>query len=81
MASQLDKPSQWTTGGDPPTDKQSGFLKTLAVSKNADVKPEEMNKSEASMKINELKNAETKDPGAVAGESENVWKLFVAFRA
>ena len=70
MASQLDKPGQWATGGDPPTEKQAGFLKTLAASKNADVNPEEMTKSEASMKINELKNAETKDPGATAGECE-----------
>ena len=67
MTSQLDKPGQWATGAEPPTDKQAGFLKTLAASKNADVNPVDMNKSEASMKIDELKNSETKNPNAEAG--------------
>ncbi|KAK3170904.1 hypothetical protein OEA41_002988 [Lepraria neglecta] len=60
MASQLDNPSQWTTGNDAPTDKQKAFINTLASQKGAsDVDPSSMNKSEASAKINELKNAET----------------------
>lgn len=68
MASQLDKPSQWVTGGDAPTEKQKAFLNTLAADKDAQVDPSSMNKSEASMKIDELKNAETKNPSATAGE-------------
>ncbi|KAL8670265.1 MAG: hypothetical protein Q9168_005184 [Polycauliona sp. 1 TL-2023] len=66
--SQLDKPSQWATGGDAPTDKQKGFLSTLASSKNADVNPDSLNKSEASAKIDELKNAPTQNADATAGE-------------
>ena len=65
--SQLDKPSQWATGSEPPTEKQTSFLHTLAASKNADVDPSSLNKSEASMKINELKNSETTNPDAQAG--------------
>lgn len=74
MTSQLDKPSEWATGADAPTDKQKAFLSTLAADKDAPLDPASLNKSEASIKINELKNAETpprKDPGAagaVAGE-------------
>ena len=67
MTSQLDKPGQWATGSEPPTEKQTAFLKTLVASKNADVDPSNLNKSEASMKINELKNSETKNPEAEAG--------------
>ena len=69
MASQLDKPSQWTTGGDAPTEKQKAFISTLSAEKGAsDVDPSTMNKSEASSKINELKNAETRNPDATAGQ-------------
>lgn len=69
MTSQLDKPSEWATGADAPTDKQKAFLSTLAADKDAGpIDPANLNKSEASIKINELKNAETpqKDPGAAA---------------
>lgn len=68
MTSQLDNPSQWATGNDAPTEKQKAFLSTLAADKDAQVDPARMNKSEASSKIDELKNAESKDPGAAAGE-------------
>lgn len=71
MTSQLDKPSEWATGADAPTDKQKAFLSTLAADKDAPIDPSSLNKSEASMKINELKNAESKNPGggtASAGE-------------
>lgn len=64
MSSQLNNPAQWATGADAPTDKQKGFISTLAASKNADINPGSLNKSEASQKINELKNAETKNPDA-----------------
>ncbi|KAL2050152.1 hypothetical protein ABVK25_009513 [Lepraria finkii] len=51
MASQLDNPSQWTTGNNAPTDKQKAFINTLASQKGAsDVDPSSMNKSEASAK-------------------------------
>ena len=66
MTSQLDKPGEWTTGGEPPTKKQTAFLSTLAESKGVDLQPNELNKGEASQKINELKNAETKQPEANA---------------
>ena len=68
MTSQLDKPSEWATGSDAPTSKQKAFLSTLAADKDAPVDPAGMTKSQASQKINELKNAETKNPGATAGE-------------
>lgn len=74
--SQLDNPSQWATGADAPTDKQKSFISTLAASKNAEVDPNSLNKSEASQKINELKNAETQNPNAIAGEpiqDPNTW--------
>ncbi|KAL8676550.1 MAG: hypothetical protein Q9224_006394 [Gallowayella concinna] len=66
--SQLNNPSQWTTGADPPTDKQKGFISTLASSKNVSVDPSSLNKSEASAKINELKTAPTQNPDAEAGQ-------------
>ncbi|KAG8528088.1 uncharacterized protein KY384_007004 [Bacidia gigantensis] len=67
MASQLDKPGQWATGNDAPTEKQTAFLQTLASSKGVEnLKPNELNKSEASQKINELKNAEPANPEAEA---------------
>ncbi|KAL8946847.1 MAG: hypothetical protein Q9222_006812 [Ikaeria aurantiellina] len=62
--SQLDKPSQWATGAEAPTDKQKSFVSTLANSKGAsDVNPDSMNKSEASAKINELKEQPTQMDG------------------
>ncbi|KAL9626457.1 MAG: hypothetical protein Q9204_007289 [Flavoplaca sp. TL-2023a] len=66
--SQLDNPSQWTTGNDAPTDKQKGFISTLASSKNVSVDPDSLNKSEASSKINELKDAPTQNADATAGQ-------------
>lgn len=69
MTSQLEKPSQWATGNDAPTEKQKAFISTLAAEKDAsNIDPSSMNKSEASTKINELKNSETQNPGATAGE-------------
>lgn len=69
MSSQLDNPSQWVTGSDPPTKKQKTFLSTLASQKGVtDVDPSSLNKSEASQKIDELKNAETKNQDAEPGE-------------
>jgi len=74
--SQLDKPAQWATGAEAPTDKQKSFISTLAASKKVDVNPDSLNKSEASQKINELKNAETQNPDAAAGQpiqDPNTW--------
>ncbi|KAL8970598.1 MAG: hypothetical protein Q9183_001436 [Haloplaca sp. 2 TL-2023] len=81
MSDQLKNPSQWTTGGgkqsiypkvhepdQPPSDKQKGFISTLASSKNADVDPNSLNKSEASAKIEELKNQPTENANASAGQ-------------
>ena len=68
MSSQLNNPSQWATGSDPPTAKQQSFLSTLASQKGADVDPSSLNKSEASQKIDELKNAETKNQDAKPDE-------------
>ena len=63
--SQLNNPSQWTTGADPPTDKQKGFISTLASSKNLPVDdPSSLTKSEASAKINQLKDAPTQNANA-----------------
>ncbi|MCJ1456568.1 hypothetical protein MMC28_006929 [Mycoblastus sanguinarius] len=77
MSSHLDQPSQWTTGADAPTPKQKAFISTLAASKGApDVDPNTLNKSEASAKINELKNSETKNEGGGVGEpiqDPNTW--------
>ena len=39
MASQLDNPSTWATGGDAPTEKQTAFLQTLAAEKGVEVGP------------------------------------------
>lgn len=69
MTSQLDKPSQWATGNDAPTDKQKSFISTLAAEKGAEnINPNEMNKSEASITINDLKNKDTQNPDAAAGQ-------------
>ena len=68
IMSHLDTPSQWATGSDAPPDKQNAFISTLAADKGADVDPNNINKSEASAKINELKSSDTKNPGATAGK-------------
>lgn len=69
MTSQLDKPSQWATGNDAPTEKQKAFISTLAAEKGAqNINPNELNKSEASITINDLKDKDTQDPGAAAGK-------------
>ncbi|KAI4190789.1 MAG: hypothetical protein L6R41_000563 [Letrouitia leprolyta] len=67
--SQLNNPSQWSTGADAPTEKQKAFLSTLASSKGAsDLDPSALNKSEASQKINELKDQPTQNPDSDAGK-------------
>ena len=66
--SQLDKPQQWTTGGDAPTEKQKAFVETLAKEKGVEVDANSLSKGDASMKIDELKNKETANPDATAGE-------------
>lgn len=66
--SQLDNPSGWTTGDDAPTQKQTSFIQTLAKEKGVEVEANQLNKSDASAKINELKNMDTANPGATAGE-------------
>ncbi|KPI34308.1 uncharacterized protein AB675_8981 [Cyphellophora attinorum] len=68
MASQLDNPKTWATGADAPTEKQTSFLQTLAKEKGVEVDANNLNKGEASAKINELKNKETADPDATADE-------------
>jgi len=69
MTSQLDKPSQWATGNDAPTEKQKAFISTLAAEKGAqNINPNEMNKSEASITINDLKNKDTQNSDAAAGK-------------
>lgn len=53
----LDHPENWTTGADPATDKQKGFLKVLEKQKGVSVGDVSgIGKSEASEKIDELKN-------------------------
>ena len=53
----LDHPENWTTGGEPATDKQKGFLKVLEKQKGVEVGDvSSIGKSEASEKIDELKN-------------------------
>ena len=59
-----------------PTEKQAGFISTLAASKGVDVDPKSLNKGEASQKINELKNMNTTNTDATAGEpiqDPNTW--------
>ncbi|KAI4139619.1 MAG: hypothetical protein L6R39_006196 [Caloplaca ligustica] len=77
MSSQLNNPSQWTTGSDAPTEKQKSFISTLAASKGAsDIDPNALNKSEASVKINELKAQPTQNADASAGQpiqDPNTW--------
>lgn len=67
MTSQLDKPGEWATGGERPTEKQTAFLQTLANSKGvSDLNPNELNKSEASQKIDQLKNSDTQNAEAAS---------------
>ncbi|KAL8761222.1 MAG: hypothetical protein Q9184_002654, partial [Pyrenodesmia sp. 2 TL-2023] len=47
---------------------QKSFISTLAASKNASVDPNALNKSEASAKINELKEQPTQNADASAGQ-------------
>lgn len=68
MASQLDNPKSWTTGDDAPTQKQTSFLQTLAKEKGVELDTNNLNKGDASAKINELKNMGTQNPEATAGE-------------
>lgn len=57
---QLSNPSQWATGAEPPTEKQTSFLATLADTKGeSGLDVNSLNKSEASVKIDELKNKPT----------------------
>jgi len=65
--SQLDQPAQWTTGADPPTQKQTSFLQTLVSQKGSDIDPSSLSKSEASQAIDDLKNKETTNSEAAAG--------------
>lgn len=66
--SQLDNPSSWTTGTEPPTQKQTSFIQTLAAEKGVEVDANDLNKGNASAKINELKNMDTSNPSATADE-------------
>ncbi|KAJ9099257.1 hypothetical protein QFC22_004846 [Naganishia vaughanmartiniae] len=54
----LEHPEQWTTGGEPATQKQRGFLHVLAKQHGeTETDIDNLSKSEASEKIDELKNA------------------------
>lgn len=50
-------PSTWVTGDEPPTGPQESYLTTLAQEAGEDVDVSELNKAEASQKIDELKQA------------------------
>ena len=50
----LKDPKNWVTGGEPMTGAQRSYLNTLAQETGSTV-PDELTKSEASEKINELK--------------------------
>jgi hypothetical protein len=54
----LDHPENWTTGDEPATDKQKGYLKVLEKQQGAPVAGdvEGMGKSEASGKIEEMRS-------------------------
>ncbi|KAI6840617.1 hypothetical protein KC340_g2721 [Hortaea werneckii] len=56
MSEQLNHPESWTTGDDKPTEKQTAFLATLAKQKGVEVEANNLNKSDTSAKIDELKN-------------------------
>jgi len=65
--SQLDQPSQWATGAEPPTSKQTSFLQTLVSQKGSDIDPSSLSKAEASSAIDDLKNKETTNSDAAPG--------------
>ena len=46
-------PADWTTGDEPMTGAQASYLKTLSEEAHEEF-PEELNKADASMKIDEL---------------------------
>lgn len=46
-------PHDWTTGGEPMTGAQASYLKTLSEEAHEEF-PEDLNKADASMKIDEL---------------------------
>lgn len=74
--SQLDNPKSWATGEDAPTQKQTSFISTLASEKGVQVDANSLNKGEASAKINELKNMDTKNAEATADkpiQDPNTW--------
>ena len=48
-------PHEWTTGDQPMTGAQASYLKTLSEEAHEEF-PEELNKAEASMKIDELQD-------------------------
>ena len=49
-------PDDWTTGDEPMTGPQQSYLQTLAREAGEDV-PEDLNKAEASKKIDELQDS------------------------
>ncbi len=56
VASNAEKdPSDWVTGDEPSTGPQQSYLSTLAQQAGEQVDPTELNKAEASQKIEELK--------------------------
>lgn len=68
-------PADWTTGGEQPTDKQAGFLASLAKQTGERVQVEGMNKGEASAKIEDLlekKDGGQTGAGAVIDRSEEL---------
>ena len=54
--SDIPDPKTWATGGEPATEKQKRFLGALASEKGIDIDVEEVDKSTACAKIDELKN-------------------------
>lgn len=51
----LQNPDSWTTGDDPASGKQTGYIAAMAREAGAKVPTEGMTKTEASKKIEELK--------------------------
>jgi len=50
-------PADWVTGEEPPTGPQQSYLTTLAQQAGEEVDVSSLNKAEASVKIDELKDA------------------------
>ncbi len=50
-------PSEWVTGDEPATGPQQSYLSTLAQQAGAEVDTEGLTKADASVKIEELKEA------------------------